>query len=48
MVGASTEKAHLPILNLGVLGAKIVLETDDLRVLEISEKGSTLTKHVGC
>ena len=30
-----------------VLGKQICLETDDLRVIEISEKCSILTKYVG-
>ena len=42
-----TEKALLPIFSL-VLGTKRCLETDDLRVLEISEKCSRLTMCVGC
>ena len=47
IVGAVTEKAHLPIFSL-VLGTKSCLETDDLRVLERSEKCSRVTKYVGC
>ena len=47
MVGTATEKACLPILSL-VLGTKSCLETDDQRVLEISEKCSRVTKYVGC
>ena len=43
----ATEKVRLPIFSL-VLGTKRCLETDDLRVLEISEKCSRLTKYVGC
>ena len=45
IICAATEKAHLPIFSF-VLGTKVCLETDDLRVLEISEKCSKLTKHV--
>ena len=44
IVGAATEKARLPIFSL-VLGTKCCLEKDDLRVLEISEKCSRLTKY---
>ena len=47
IVGTATQKARLPILSL-VFGTKSCLETDDLRVLEISEKCSRLTKSVGC
>ena len=36
-VGAATEKARLLILNL-VIGTKCCLETDDLRVVDISEE----------
>ena len=39
----SSEKARLPIFSL-VLGTKSYLEAVDLRVLEISEKCSRLTK----
>ena len=45
IIGSATENAHLPILSL-VLGTKSCLETDDPRVLEISEKCSRLTKYV--
>ena len=41
------QNARLLIFSL-VLGTKSCLETDDLRVLEISEKCSRLTKYVGC
>ena len=41
IVGAATEKARLPIFSL-VLGTKSNLETDYLRVLEISEKCTVL------
>ena len=44
IVGTATEKARLPIFSL-VLGTKRCLETDDLRVQEISEKCSRLTKY---
>ena len=44
IVGAATEKARLPIFSL-VLGTTCCLEKDDLRVLEISEKCSRLTKY---
>ena len=47
IVGAATEKAHLPILNL-VFRQKSCLEIDDLRVLWISEKCSRLTKYIDC
>ena len=47
MVDAATEKARLPIFSL-VLGTKRCLEADNLRVLQISEKYSRLTKYVGC
>ena len=43
IVGVTTKKA----LSL-VLGTKCCLETDDLRVIEIPEKCSRLTKYVGC
>ena len=43
MVGAATEKAHLLILGY-VLRTKSSLETDVLRVLEVSEKCSRVTK----
>ena len=43
IVITATEKARLPIFSL-VLGTKSCLETDDLRVLKISEKCSRLTK----
>ena len=46
IVGAVTEKARLPILSL-VLAQKNCLETDYLRILDISEKCSRLTKYVG-
>ena len=46
VIGAATEKACLPIFSL-VLRTKSCLEADDLRVLEISEKCSRLTKCVG-
>ena len=47
IVGVATEKACLPMFSL-VLATKSCLETDDLRVLDISEKFSRLTKYVGC
>ena len=47
IVGSATEKARLPIFSF-VLGTKSCLEMADLRVLEISEKCSRLTKYVGC
>ena len=47
MGGAATEKTNLSILSL-VLGIQSCLEPDDLRVLEISEKCSRLTKYVDC
>ena len=46
IVGSVTEKACLSILSF-VLRSKL-LETNDLRVHEISEKCSRLTKHVIC
>ena len=46
IVGAATEKARLRIFSL-VLGTQLRMERDDLRVLEISEKCSRLTKYVG-
>ena len=46
IVGAATEKARLLTFSL-VLGTKH-LETDDLRVMEIPEKCSRLTKCVQC
>ena len=42
MVGTATEKSGLLILGL-VLRTKSSLETNDLRVLEMSEKCSRLT-----
>ena len=47
IVGAASEKARLPIFSL-VLGTRSILEPDDLRVLEISEKYSRVTKYVCC
>ena len=47
IVGVATEKARLPIFSL-VLVTKSYLETDDLMVLDISEKCSRLTKYVSC
>ena len=47
IAGAVTEKARLPILSF-IFGTKGCLETDYLRVLEISEKCSRLIKYVGC
>ena len=47
IVGAATVKARLPTFSF-VLGTKSCLETDELRVLEISEKSSKLTKYVDC
>ena len=46
-IGAAAEKGYLPIFSL-VFGTKRCLETDDLRVLQISEKCSRFTKYVGC
>ena len=43
MVGAATEKARLRLLSIA-LRTKKCLETDDLRVLEIARKCSTVTK----
>ena len=45
IVGTATHEAHLPRLSL-VLRTKCCLETNDLRVLGISEKCSRLTKYV--
>ena len=45
IIGAP-EKAHFVIFSI-VLGTTSCLETDDLRVLEISEKCSRLTNYVG-
>ena len=42
------KKARLPLLMSLVLGIQILFETDDLRVLEISEKCSRFTKYIGC
>ena len=47
IVGAATEKARRPLLSL-VLGTKICLETDDLRVPEIPLKCNRLTNYVSC
>ena len=44
--GAAIEKASLPIFSL-VLGTNSYSETDDLRVLDISEKCSRLISYVG-
>ena len=46
IAGAAAEKARLSIFSL-VLGTKRCLETDDIRVLEISKKCTRLTKYVG-
>ena len=43
IVGAATEKAHMPLFSL-VLGTKRCMETDDLRILDISEKCSRFTQ----
>ena len=47
IVDAATEKARLSVFNL-VLGTRSCLETEDLRVLEISETCIGLIKHVSC
>ena len=46
-VGAAAEKARFQIFTL-VYGTKGCLETDDLWILEISQKCSRLTKYVSC
>ena len=45
---AQPQRKHSSAIFSLVLGTKSWLETDDLRVPEISEKCSRLTKYVGC
>ena len=45
IVDATTEKTRLPILFSVVLGTKRFLETDDLRVQGISEKGLLIKRN---
>ena len=47
IAGTATEKLRLTIFRL-VLGTKSCLKTDDLRILDISEKCIRLTKYAGC
>ena len=47
-VGAATENTHLPILSLVLRTKRCLVETNVLKVIDISEKCSILTKYVGC
>ena len=44
---AQPQRKHICQYSAYVLGTNVFLETDDLRVLEISEKCSKLTNYVG-